>query len=63
DTQRREDWQHDHCHHLKHDPNALDQLIAEATRLTDRRGLSQTLGAVLAEDRSVWGGVLLSTVC
>jgi hypothetical protein len=43
DTQRREDWQHAHCHHLKHDPNALDQLIAEATRLTDRRGLSQTL--------------------
>ena len=30
DAQRRADWQHTRCHTLKHDPEALDQLIAEA---------------------------------
>ena len=43
DAQRRADWQHTRCHTLKHDPEALHQLIADATRLADRRGLSQTL--------------------
>ena len=43
DAPRRADWQRIHCSQLKHDPGALDQLIAEATRLSQRRGLSQTL--------------------
>lgn len=40
---KRASWQHEHCHKLKHDPGALDELIAEAARLSQRRTLSQKL--------------------
>ncbi len=36
-------WQHEQCNRLKHDPTALDALIAEAARLARRSSLSQTL--------------------
>ena len=41
DEQRRADWQHAHCAKLKHDPEALDLLIGEATRLAHRPCLAQ----------------------
>ena len=37
----RAHWQHEHCHRLKHDPDALDSLISEAARLSRRSALSQ----------------------
>ena len=43
DAQRRADWQRSHCHTLKHDPEAPDRLIGEATRLAHRSALSQKL--------------------
>jgi hypothetical protein len=39
---KRAHWQHEHCHQLKHDPDALDALIGEAARLSRRDSLSQT---------------------
>ena len=36
-------WQHEHCTKLKHDPDALDVLIGEAARLSQRRSLAQTV--------------------
>lgn len=41
DAPRRADWQRAHCHTLKHDPEALELLISEASRLAHRPGLSQ----------------------
>jgi hypothetical protein len=38
---QRAQWQRAHCSTLKHDPNALDGLIDEAARLSQRRSLSQ----------------------
>jgi hypothetical protein len=38
---RRAQWQNEHCTTLKHDPAALDLLIDEAARLSQRRTLSQ----------------------
>jgi hypothetical protein len=38
---RRAQWQNEHCTKLKHDPAALDLLIDEAARLSQRRTLSQ----------------------
>lgn len=38
---KRARWQHEHCTKLKTDPAALDELIAEAKRLSRRRTLSQ----------------------
>jgi hypothetical protein len=38
---KRAHWQHEHCHQLKHDPDALDILIGEAARLSRRGALSQ----------------------
>jgi hypothetical protein len=38
---QRAQWQREHCSTLKHDPNALDGLIDEAARLSQRRSLSQ----------------------
>jgi len=43
DAQRRADWQRSHCHTLKHDPEAPELFIAEATRLAHRSALSQKL--------------------
>lgn len=40
---KRSQWQHEHCKKLKHDDAALDLLIGEAARLSQRRTLSQTL--------------------
>jgi hypothetical protein len=42
---KRASWQHEHCHKLKHDPGALDELISEAARLSQRRSLSETIRA------------------
>ena len=38
---KRAQWQHEHCSKLKHDPDVLDVLIAEAARLSRRSTLSQ----------------------
>lgn len=38
---KRERWQTEHCHDLKHTPGAVDTLIDEATRLTRRRKISK----------------------
>jgi len=38
---KRDGWQTQHCHDLKHTPGAVDTLIAEATQLTRRRKLSK----------------------
>jgi hypothetical protein len=38
---QRGQWQHAHCTKLKHDPAALDVLIGEAARLSQRRSLAQ----------------------
>jgi hypothetical protein len=38
---QRGHWQHAHCTKLKHDPDALDVLIGEAARLSQRRSLAQ----------------------
>jgi hypothetical protein len=38
---KRGHWQHEHCKKLKHDPDALNVLIGEAARLSQRRTLSQ----------------------
>ena len=38
---KRAQWQHAHCSKLKHDPDVLDVLIAEAARLSRRSSLSQ----------------------
>jgi len=38
---QRGHWQHEHCKKLKHDPDALDLLISEAARLSQRRSLAQ----------------------
>jgi hypothetical protein len=43
DAQRRAEWQHTHCRKLKHDPEALDQLIAEASGLAHRPRLSRNV--------------------
>ena len=40
---KRAHWQQQHCHQLKHDPDALDALIGEAARLSRRGSLSQTV--------------------
>ena len=40
---KRSQWPHEHCKKLKHDPAALDLLIGDATRLSQRHTLSQTL--------------------
>jgi len=40
---KRSQWQHEHCGKLKHDPAALDLLIGDAARLSQRHALSQTL--------------------
>ncbi|WP_295430879.1 ISKra4 family transposase [uncultured Thiodictyon sp.] len=40
---KRAQWQSAHCTMLKHDPAALDLLIGEAARLSQRHTLSQTL--------------------
>ena len=40
---KRSQWQHEHCRKLKHDPAALDLLIGDAARLSQRHTLSQTL--------------------
>jgi hypothetical protein len=38
---QRGQWQHAHCQQLKHDPAALDVIIGEAARLSQRRSLAQ----------------------
>jgi hypothetical protein len=38
---QRGHWQHAHCKKLKHDPEALDLLIGEAQRVSQRRSLAQ----------------------
>jgi hypothetical protein len=38
---KRSQWQHAHCGKLKHDPEALDALIGDAARLSQRHTLSQ----------------------
>ncbi|MGA8008349.1 MAG: ISKra4 family transposase [Thiomonas sp.] len=48
---KRAQWQHEHCHQLKHDPGALDGLIGEAARLSHRHSLSQK---VREEVLSAW---------
>ena len=40
---KRSQWQHEHCGKLKHDPAALDLLINDAARLSQRHALSQTV--------------------
>ena len=40
---KRSQWQQEHCTMLKHDPAALDQLIGDADRLSQRHTLSQTI--------------------
>ena len=40
---KRAQWQQAHCKALKHDPAALDALISEAARLSQRRTLSRTV--------------------
>jgi hypothetical protein len=46
----RAQWQHAHCTRLKHEPAALDLLIGEAARLSQRRSLAQQVreGAISA---------------
>ena len=48
---KRSQWQHEHCGTLKHDPTALDLLIGEAARLSQRPTLSQ---AVRDDVLSAW---------
>lgn len=48
---QRAQWQQAHCHALKHDPAALDVLIGEAARLSQRPGLAQK---VRDEALSAW---------
>jgi hypothetical protein len=43
DQDKRAAWQHAHCHTLKHDRGVLDELVAEAARLSRRTSLSQRL--------------------
>lgn len=47
---QRAQWQHEYCTKLKHDPDALDVLIGEAARLSQRHSLSQKVrdGAISA---------------
>lgn len=47
---QRAQWQHEHCQKLKHDPDAIDALIDEAARLSQRHSLSQKVrvGAISA---------------
>jgi hypothetical protein len=40
---KRAGWQHTYCHRLKHDRDVLDELVAEAARLSRLSSLSQTL--------------------
>ena len=40
---KRELWQAEHCSRLKHQPDAVDTLIAEATQLTQRSHISKTV--------------------
>jgi len=39
--EQRAAWQHAQCHRLKHDSDVLDELVAEAARLSRRNALSQ----------------------
>jgi hypothetical protein len=39
---QRAAWQHAQCRRLKHDPGVIDDLIAEASRLSHRAALSQS---------------------
>jgi hypothetical protein len=48
---KRSQWQHAHCGKLKHDPEALDALIGDAARLSQRHTLSQ---AVRNDVLSAW---------
>jgi hypothetical protein len=48
---KRSQWQHEHCTMLKHDPAALDRLIADAARLSQRPALAQ---AVRDDVLSAW---------
>jgi len=43
DEAKREHCQHEYCKKLKHDPTAVDALVAEAQRLSHRHTLSQSL--------------------
>lgn len=43
DQGARERYRHDQAHRLKHDPQAIDELIAEAERLGEKRGLSKSV--------------------
>ena len=47
---QRAQWQHEYCTKLEHDPDALDVLIGEAARLSQRHSLSQKVrdGAISA---------------
>lgn len=47
---QRAQWQHEYCTKLKHDPDALDVLIGEAARLSQRHSLSPKVrdGAISA---------------
>jgi hypothetical protein len=47
---QRAQWQQEYCTKLKHDPDALDVLIGEAARLSQRHSLSQKVrdGAISA---------------
>jgi hypothetical protein len=40
---KRAQWQQEHCQPIKHDPKALDGLIGEAARPSQRRALAQTV--------------------
>jgi hypothetical protein len=40
---KRSRWQHEHCSNLKHDPKAVERLIAEAATLARRTSLSRAL--------------------
>jgi hypothetical protein len=48
---QRGHWQQAHCKQLKHDPEALDLLIGEAHRVSQRRSLAQK---VRADALSAW---------
>jgi len=50
---KRAHWQQEHCHQLKHDPDALDGLIGEAARLSHRSSLSHYAGKVFIRSASL----------
>ena len=43
DQPKREQWLHEHRHRLKHEPGAVESLIAEADRLSGKTALGKTV--------------------